>query len=191
MIKTALYFGSFNPVHVGHLIIAESILDSTEIDEVWMVVSPLNPFKEKKGLLDHRKRLELIEMATRSNSRVFGSDIEFDLPIPSYTIDTLAHLKKKGLKRAFSVIMGEDNLQGLHKWKNYEELISEHDVYVYPRLGYETDNLKEVSSIKRVKAPIIEISSTAIRQRIKEGGSIKYLTLERVEQRILEEGWYK
>ncbi len=185
-----LYFGSFNPVHVGHLIIAESILDLTNLQEIWMIVSPLNPFKEQKDLLDHQKRLELVKLATRGNSKIKGSNVEFDLPIPSYTIDTLRYLEKTTRKKTFSLIMGEDNLEGLHKWKESEELIQNYSIYVYPRLGYTTTQYENTESIRKVKAPIIELSSTKIRQKLSNNTSIRYLVVEKVRKKIEKEGWY-
>jgi len=188
--KIGLYFGSFNPVHVGHLIIAESILELTNLEEIWMIVSPLNPFKEQKELLDHYKRLEMVKIATRGNKKIKGSNVEFDLPIPSYTIDTLRYLEEKTRNKTFSLIMGEDNLEGLDKWKESKELIRNYSIYVYPRLGYTTDKYKDHDNIHRLKAPIIELSSTKIRRKIAEKASIRYLVVEKVRQKIEKEGWY-
>jgi len=191
MNRIGLYFGSFNPVHIGHLIIAESILDQEVIDEVWMVVSPLNPFKKKKDILDHNSRLELINKAVKGNEAVKASSIEFDMPMPSYTIDTLRVLDTKYPNRKFSLIMGADNLEHLDKWKESTEIIGSYKIYVYPRLGYYTSKFDNEKSIVRVDAPIIELSSTSIRNKLKEGRSIKYLTRESVREEILKQGWYK
>lgn len=190
--RTGLYFGSFNPVHIGHLIISEFILDKQLVDEVWMVVSPLNPFKKKADLLDHHDRLELIKKATYGNKLLTGSNIEFDLPIPSYTVDTLKAISKKYRKREFSVIMGADNLEHLDKWKEYKDIINNYKVFVYPRLNHDkTDAFEQKQNIIKVKAPIIELSSTEIRKRIKEGRSIKYLTTASVIREIKKNNLYK
>jgi len=161
------------------------------IDEVWMVVSPLNPFKKKKDLLDHNSRLELINKAVKGNEAVKASNIEFDMPMPSYTIDTLRVLDTKYPNREFSLIMGADNLEHLDKWKESTEIIDGYKIYVYPRLGYYTSKFDNEKSIVRVDAPIIELSSTSIRNKVKEGRSIKYLTRESVRKDILKQGWYK
>jgi len=189
--KIGLYFGSFNPVHVGHLIIAESILAMTDIDEIWMIVSPLNPFKEKKDLLDHHIRLDLVRTATRGNKRIKGSDIEFGLPIPSYTIDTLRHLEANTRNKTFALIMGEDNLEGLHKWKESKALVNNYDIYVYPRMEHHTTRFDNNERIKRVDAPIIELSSTKVRKKIAQNESIRYIVVENVRKKILKEGYYQ
>ena len=191
MNRIGLYFGSFNPVHMGHLIIAESILGQQLLDKIWMVVSPLNPFKKKKDLLDHNSRLMLINKAVEGNEAIKGSNIEFDMPIPSYTIDTLRALALKHPSYEFSLIMGADNLEHLDKWKESTEIIDNYKVYIYPRLGYDTNKFDHKKSIIKVDAPIIELSSTSIRNKIKEGRSIRYLTRESVRNEILKEGWYK
>jgi len=189
--RTGLYFGSFNPIHMGHLIIAEYILDKGLVDDVWMVISPLNPFKKKSGLLDHHERYKLLKKAVYGNKCIVASDIEFDLPIPSYTIDTLTVLKRKFSSRSFSLVMGEDNLEHFDKWKSYREILDEHQVYVYPRLSHETNKFDSEENIIKVNAPILELSSTEIRHRIKEGRSIRYLTRESVRKEILMTGAYK
>jgi len=189
--KIGLYFGSFNPVHVGHLIIAESILAMTDIDEIWMIVSPLNPFKEKKDLLDHHIRLDLVRTATRGNKRIKGSDIEFGLPIPSYTIDTLRHLEANTRNKTFALIMGEDNVEGLHKWKESKALVNNYDIYVYPRMEHHTTRFDNNERIKRVDAPIIELSSTKVRKKIAQNESIRYIVVENVRKKILKEGYYQ
>lgn len=191
MRKIGLYFGSFNPVHIGHLIIAESILGITDLEEIWMVVSPQNPFKAKKGLLDHHARLELIEMATKGNKAVKGSSVEFDLPIPSYTIDTLRHLSKVHPDYQFSILMGEDNLEHLDKWKESDELIYNYPIYVYPRLNYFSNKFDHITGVQKVKAPIIELSSTSIREKIQKGESIRYVVKDEVRQLIEERNYYK
>ncbi len=167
--KIGLFFGSFNPIHIGHVILANYMQQYTEMDKVWMVVSPQNPFKEKKTLLDDNQRLYMVNLALEEYVNLQSSNIEFSLPQPSYTIDTLAYLEEKYPDYDFSLIMGEDNLAHLHKWKNYENLIKNYEIYVYPRLH-------EVKKIKipekyyhKVEAPIIEISATRIREMIREG----------------------
>ncbi len=191
MTRVGLYFGSFNPVHTGHLIIAESMKRLNVIDQIWMVVSPLNPFKKKDGLLDHNIRLTLIEKATKGNEFVRGSDVEFDLPIPSYTIDTLDVLTAKNPKTRFSLIMGEDNLEHLDKWKKSQELIDRFVIYVYPRLNHFTDKFESEKNIIKIDAPIIELSSTAIRKAIKSGESIRYITADIVKEEIERNNYYK
>lgn len=189
--KTGLFFGSFNPVHVGHLIIAESMLQLADLDEIWLVVSPQNPFKEKKGLLDHHHRLEMVNVATHSNIRVKGSDVEFGLPMPSYTIDTLRFLKKEYPEHQFSLMIGEDNLAGLKKWKESEELLT-YPIFVYPRIGSDPVEMDSYpNNVQQVAAPIIGISSTKIRKRIKEGLSIRYWVVDEVRQIIEERGYYR
>lgn len=190
--KTGLFFGSFNPVHVGHLIIAESMLQLAELDEIWLIVSPQNPFKEKKDLLDHHHRLEMVNMATNSNIRVKGSDVEFGLPLPSYTIDTLQFLDKEYPKHNFSIMIGEDNLAGLKKWKESEALLSNYPFFVYPRIGANPVDLKDFpETVKKVAAPIVGISSTKIRERIKQGLSVRYWVVDEVRQIIEERGYYQ
>ena len=156
--KIGLYFGTFNPIHVGHLIIANHMVENSNLDEVWMVVTPHNPFKKKKTLLDNYQRYEMVYEATEDYPLLKPCDIEFGLPQPSYTVNTLMHLKEKHPQHSFSLIMGEDNLQSLHKWKNAEFLIEEHDIYVYPRV---VENKQEVKvSCERIffiDAPIVEI----------------------------------
>ena len=190
--KTGLFFGSFNPVHVGHLIIAESMLQLADLDEVWLVVSPQNPFKQKKDLLDHHHRLEMVNVATHSNIRVKGSDVEFGLPMPSYTIDTLRYLNELYPDHQFSLMIGEDNLAGLKKWKEGDILMRDYQFFVYPRIGSESVDLSAYpDNIQKVDAPIIGISSTKIRQRIKEGLSIRYWVVDEVRQIIEERGYYR
>ena len=149
MKKIGLYFGTFNPIHVGHLIIANYMADYTELDEVWLVVSPQNPLKKKETLLKDHHRLSLVRIALEDNTKLMASNIEFDLPIPSYTINTLVHLKEKYETYEFHLIMGEDNLRSFHKWKNQEEIINNHKIFVYPRVLTEQemeDNTVEFSS---------------------------------------------
>lgn len=191
--KIGLYFGSFNPIHMGHLIIAESLLEATDIHEVWFVVSPLNPFKESKDLLAEAHRLKMVELAINNNARLRASDIEFNLTKPSYTIDTLRHLVSIDPKHEFSIIMGEDNLSFLHKWKAIDQLLRDYDIWVYPRLNSleRDDALRDHPRIKMVDAPIIEISATKIRTNQSEGKSIRYLVPDAVKEIIDANGWYR
>jgi len=176
MKKVGLYFGTFNPIHIGHLVIANHMVEFSDLDEVWFVVTPVSPFKTKKTLLDNHHRYEMVYEATKEYPTLRPSKIEFGLPQPNYTINTLVYLKEKypsGYN--FSLIMGEDNLKGLHKWKNYEAILENHNIYVYPRIsaGAIDHQFREHDKIHRVNAPIMEISSTFIRREHKNGKNIK------------------
>jgi nicotinate-nucleotide adenylyltransferase len=200
--KIALYFGSFNPIHIGHLIIANHIAGLSGLDEVWFVVSPQNPHKEKKNLLEDIHRLALVRCAVEDNPNFKVSDIEFGLPKPSYTVYTLQALKEKYPQYKFSLIMGEDNLRTLHKWKNYERILENHEVIVYPRLetiqekksGNRVAVKNEVldhANITMTNAPIMNISSSLIRAKIKEGKDVKYLLSDPVYKYLDEMNFYK
>ena len=199
MKKIGLYFGTFNPIHVGHLIIANYMADYTELDEVWLVVSPQNPLKKKETLLKDHHRLSLVRIALEDNTKLMASNIEFDLPIPSYTINTLVHLKEKYETYEFHLIMGEDNLRSFHKWKNQEEIIDNHKIFVYPRVLTEQemeDNTIEFSSFNhsnviRCQAPIMKISSSFIRKAIKNGKDVRYLLTPEVFKYVDEMNFYK
>ncbi len=199
MKKIGLYFGTFNPIHVGHLIIANYMADYTELDEVWLVVSPQNPLKKKETLLKDHHRLSLVRIALEDNTKLMASNIEFDLPIPSYTINTLVHLKEKYETYEFHLIMGEDNLRSFHKWKNQEEIINNHKIFVYPRVLTEQemeDNTVEFSSFNhsnviRCQAPIMKISSSFIRKAIKNGKDVRYLLTPEVFKYVDEMNFYK
>lgn len=174
--KVGLFFGSFNPIHIGHLILANYILEYSEMDELWFVVSPQNPFKEKKTLLDDHIRLEMVNLAIEDYDNIKVSDIEFGLPQPNYTIDTLTYLHEKFPQHNFCLIMGEDNLYGLHKWKNAQRLIDTHQIIVYPRINNEKKcefAFEQHENILRIDAPIIEISATQIREMIKNHKNVK------------------
>jgi nicotinate-nucleotide adenylyltransferase len=173
--KIGLYFGTFNPIHVGHLIIANYMAEFSDLDQVWMVVTPHNPHKQKNTLLDDYHRLEMVHLATEDFPNIKPSDIEFKLPQPNYTVNTLAHLQDKFPNYHFSLIMGEDNLNSLHKWKNYGYILQHHPIYVYPRLNSGEINEEFINhpSIHRIGAPILELSSTFIRESIKKGKNIK------------------
>ena len=185
-----LFFGSFNPIHTGHLFIANHMACHTALDEVWLVVSPQNPFKKKNTLLAKYDRLHLANLAIEGNEKLRTSDIEFNLPKPSYTIDTLVYLEEKFPRYKFSLIMGADNLPTLHKWKNSEILMKDYDIYVYQRPGTEINMKDYPSNIQLQETPQILLSASYIREQLKNNKSIKYLVPESVEKYILEMGWY-
>ncbi len=179
--KTGLFFGSFNPVHVGHMIIANHMIQYTDLNEIWMVVSPHNPLKSKASLAKDSDRLHLVQLAIDDNPHIKASNIEFSLPVPSYTIDTLTHLQEKYPKREFCLIMGGDSVESLPKWKNYELLLQNYDIYVYERPGYNTTLAADYPRIKIVKdVPMMDISATFIRNAIRNKKSIQYLVPEKV-----------
>jgi nicotinate-nucleotide adenylyltransferase len=188
--RIGLYFGSFNPIHIGHLIIANHILNESDLDKIWFVVSPLNPFKNSENLLNEYDRLHLVQKAIEQDLRLRAVDIEFSLPKPSYTIHTLAYLKEKYPAYSFSIIMGSDGFQNLDKWKNPLTIIENHEIIIYKRPGFDVDN-KLNANIKIMNAPLLEISSTHIRGLIKSGKSIKYLVPLNVEEEILASGLFK
>lgn len=188
--KIGLYFGSFNPVHVGHLIIANHILNESSIQRVWFIVSPQNPLKPGSSLLNEYHRLHLVQQATADDVRIKASDIEFTLPRPSYTVTTLAYLKEKYPEHTFCIIMGSDSLQNLHKWKNYELILRDYEIFVYLRPGY-TDITETNGRITIVNAPLLELSATQIRKNIKDGKSIRYLVPDNVREEIEKGGYYK
>jgi len=180
MAKTGLFFGSFNPIHIGHLIIAGYMANFTDVDEVWLVVSPQNPLKTKKGLADMYDRLEMARLATEPAEKIRVSDIEFKLPQPSYTVDTLAHLQEKYPAKEFVLIMGADNLASLKKWKNYEVLLKNYKIYVYPRPGTDLSEWENHPSITLTATPQMEISSTFVRQSLKENKNIQFFVPDNV-----------
>jgi nicotinate-nucleotide adenylyltransferase len=193
-VRIGLYFGSFNPIHLGHLIIANTVGESADLKKIWFVLSPQNPLKEKKTLLPEYDRLHLLNLAIEDNPQFQASTIEFDLPQPSYTIDTLAYLKEKYPSHEFVLIMGGDQLPNLHKWKNYQKLISENEIIIYKRSDEDQLPLEWKSLAKNVTlldVPLFPISSTMIRQKVKAKKSIHYLVPEKVEQYILSSGYYK
>jgi nicotinate-nucleotide adenylyltransferase len=191
--KIGLYFGTFNPIHVGHMIIANHMAEHSDLDQIWMMVTPHNPHKEKNSLLDDRQRLHLVHLATEDFPKVKPSDFEFKLPQPNFTVNTLAHLQDKYPKYEFSLIMGEDNLKNLHKWKNYEVILANHEIYVYPRISSDIENLefKNNPKIHIVNAPIVEISSTFIRENIKNGKNIQPLLPQKVWEYVEHNNFYK
>lgn len=187
-----LFFGSYNPIHIGHLIIANHIVYHTSLDQVWFVVSPQNPFKEKHQLLDEYDRLHLVELAIAGNDKLRSSNIEFNLPQPSYTIDTLTYLKEKYPQHTFSLLMGGDNLQHFHKWKNYEQIVAHHHIYVYKRQDVLPTVWQDHDHITVLPhTPSLDISSTFIRQQIEEGFPIDYLVPADVARYIDEMGFYR
>jgi len=187
-----LYFGTFNPVHTGHLIIANHMVEHSDLDEVWMVITPHSPFKKKATLLDNYQRYEMVYRATVDLPLIRPSAIEFDLPKPSYTINTLVSAEEKYPNDQFSLIMGEDNLQNLHKWKNYTEILNNYNIYVYPRVLKKQCKHTVVSeNIYRIEAPIVEISSTDIRKLIKSNKNVQPLLPKNVWEYIEEMNFYK
>ena len=190
--KVGLYFGTFNPIHVGHLIIANHFAEHSDLEEVWCVVTPQNPFKTKQSVLDNHQRLEMVYLATKEYPKIKPSDIEFQLPQPNYTVHSLAYLEEKYPKHEFALIMGEDNLASLPKWKNAEVLLDRYPIYVYPRKieqSYAAVDLK--GTIIKVDAPIIEISSSFIRKSIKSAKNIRPLLPESVWVYLDEMNFYK
>lgn len=188
--KVGLFFGSFNPVHIGHLIIANYMANYTFLDEVWFVVSPQNPFKDKKSLGNMYDRLEMVNLAIEGADNLRASDIEFSLPQPSYTIDTLTHLSEKYPTKEFLLIMGEDNLMGITKWKNADILLRDYKIIVYPRPGYDAGEMRNHPAITMTDTPVMELSSTFLRNAIKEGKSVKFYTPDPVIDFIDKKGLY-
>lgn len=205
--KIGLYFGTFNPIHVGHLIIANHMAEHSDLEQIWMVVTPHNPLKKKDTLLDDYHRLHLVHLATEDYPKIKPSDFEFKLPQPNYTVNTLAHLQEKFPQHEFSLIMGEDNLKSLHKWKNYEVILQNHAIYVYPRLEVKAGTDETITSndgvfglknaqkleakIHFIDAPIIGISATFIRDNIKKGKNVQALLPSKVWEYIDYNNFYK
>jgi len=186
-----LFFGSFNPIHAGHLVLANYMASFTDLEQVWFVVSPQNPLKQKSTLLDQNQRLHMVNLAIDANLKFKSSNIEFDLPKPSYTINTLAHLKEKYPNHSFSLIIGEDNLESFTKWKNYEEILKQHKLYVYPRPNSNSGELKNHKNVIMTEAPLMDISSTFIRNAIKAKKDVSFFTHPDVWQYIDEMHFYK
>jgi nicotinate-nucleotide adenylyltransferase len=201
--KVGLYFGTFNPIHVGHLIIANHMAEYSDLDQIWMVVTPHNPLKKKSTLLDDYHRLQMVHLATEDFPKIKPSDIEFKLPQPNYTVHTLIHLQEKYPNHEFSLIMGEDNIRSLHKWKNYQTILENHAIYVYPRLeakgqtsetiatDAETVLFKNHPRIHLIDAPVVEISSTFIRENIKKGKNVQPLLSSKVWKYVDHNNFYK
>jgi nicotinate-nucleotide adenylyltransferase len=192
-LKTGLFFGSYNPIHIGHLIIANFMATRSDLDEVWLVVSPHNPLKSKSSLANDYDRLHLVHLATEDNDLLKASNIEFKLPQPSYTIDTLTYLKEEHPGREFVLIMGADNLATLHKWKNYELLLRNYPIYVYDRDDYGEKTFPDFpeADIRFFKAPLLQLSATYIRDCLKNGLSVRYMVPEPVFQYLLDNPIYK
>ncbi len=184
-----LFFGSFNPVHSGHLIIATHILNSSELNEIWFVVSPQNPFKNASNLLHEQHRLNLVKTAIEGEHYLKASNIEFKLPRPSYTIDTLQYLNEKYPNKNFSIILGSDGLQNFNQWKNYNLILKMSSLYVYQRPGFEITPIEGAKIIK-IEAPLLQISSTHIRNLIREKKNIRYLVPDLVKEEIEKNGYY-
>lgn len=190
MRKIGLFFGSFNPIHSGHLVIASYMANYTDLEEVWLVVSPHNPLKKKDSLINSYDRLEMVNLAIENAENLRSSTIEFSLPQPSYTIDTLIHLKEKYPNKEFVLIMGSDNLTTLHKWKNHDILLRDYNIYVYPRPGHQGHELEKHNAVKMTDAPLMELSATFIRQSVKAGKSVRYFVPDKVLDFIDSKGLY-
>ncbi|WP_445956139.1 nicotinate (nicotinamide) nucleotide adenylyltransferase [Yeosuana sp.] len=195
--KIGLFFGSFNPIHIGHLVIANHMAEYSDLDQVWFVVTPHSPFKTKSSLLDNYQRLEMVYRATQDYTKIKPCDIEFNLTQPNYTINTLVHLQEKYPQYKFALIMGEDNLKSFHKWKNYALILENHGIYVYPRVSEHPDSYRDETQfdkhkkIHHVNAPIMELSSTFIRNAIKEGKNVQPMLPQHVWEYLDEMNFYK
>lgn len=189
--KIGLYFGSFNPIHVGHLIIAQSMVENTDLRQVWFIVSPQNPFKKQSSLLHEFDRYDMVEMSIADNPDLKVSDIEFHMPKPSYTIDTLTFIQDKYRDKTFALVMGSDNLSHFHKWKNHEKILEYYSIYVYPRPHTKPTNFDEHPKVAFVQAPLLDISATHIRRLVKEDKSIKYLVPDEVAAYIHRKKFYQ
>jgi len=189
--KIGLFFGSFNPVHNGHLMIANYFLEFSDLEKIWFVISPQNPFKERASLLADTHRYALLNEAIGVSAKYFVSDIEFTMPKPSFTIDTLTYLQEKYPEHEFVLIMGGDNLQNFHKWKNHDKILENHAIYVYPRSETETSKFGNHSKITKIFAPKIEISSSFIRQSIKEKKDLRFYMPEKAYTYMREMHFYE
>lgn len=189
--KTGLYFGSFNPIHIGHMAIANFMIEFSDLEQLWFVVSPQNPLKEKKTLLKDYHRLEMVQRAVEDDDRFRASDIEFKLPTPSYTIDTLVYLEEKNPGREFQLVMGADGLRTFHKWKHANLIVEKYHRLIYPRPGVDMDSVSKLGNASVVNAPLMEISSSFIRNAIKEGKDIRHLVPARAYQYMREMHFYE
>ena len=191
--KVGLFFGTFNPIHIGHLIIANYMAEFSDLDEVWFVVTPQSPFKQKKSMLSNHHRLAIANIAVENYPKLKTSDIEFNLQQPNYTVNTLVHFEEKFANHQFCLIMGEDNLKGFHKWKNYETILQNYELYVYPRVsdGEIETQFSNHKKVHKVNAPIVQISSTFIRKSIKDGKDIRPMLPANVWVYIDEMNFYK
>ncbi len=189
--KVGLFFGSFNPIHIGHLAIANYFAEFTDLEKIWLVISPQSPFKPKKNLLAEHHRYYMAQMALEDDWQISPTNIEFHLPKPSYTIDTLVYLSEKYPRYSFNLILGSDNLTHLHKWKNFNELIRQYPIYVYPRPSVDPSEYGDRYQFTIVNAPLIEISSSFIRNSIKEGRDIRYFVPPKVYSYLKEMHFYE
>jgi nicotinate-nucleotide adenylyltransferase len=191
MVHIGLFFGSFNPVHIGHLAIANYMLSFTNCDEIWLIISPHNPLKEKNSLLNQNHRLHLVNLALEDSLKIKSSNIEFFLPQPSYTIHTLAHLSEKFPQHQFSLIMGQDNLKNFSKWKNYEQILEKYSILLYPRPNAVPSAFDSHPNIKFTEAPLMEISSSFIRKAIKENKDVRFFLHHKVWEEIEAGNYYR
>ena len=189
--KIGLFFGSFNPIHTGHMIIANIMAQNTDLDKVWFILSPQNPLKPSKGLLHEFDRYDMVRAAVYDNFKLEVSDVELHLPKPNYTVHTLVHLSEKHPDKQFKVIIGGDNLESFKRWKNHEIILNNYGLYVYPRPGMQLSELKDHPNVKVVEAPLLDISATFIRNTIRSGGSVRYLVPDPVEEMIRTKQFYK
>ncbi|SNR54855.1 nicotinate (nicotinamide) nucleotide adenylyltransferase [Lutibacter flavus] len=191
--KVGLFFGTFNPIHVGHMIIANYMAEFSDLDEVWFVITPMSPFKQKSSMLSNLHRLAIVNVAVENYPKLKTSDIEFKLPQPNYTINTLIHIEEKYPEHQFCLIMGEDNLKGFHKWKNYETILENYELYVYPRIseGKTESQFLKHPKVHTVNAPIVQVSSTFIRKAIKGKKDISTMLPSNVWKYIDEMNFYK
>jgi len=191
-LKIGLYFGTYNPIHIGHLAIANFMVEFTDIDQLWFVVTPQNPHKTKVNLLDDFQRLEMVHRAVDDDSRLRASNIEFNLPKPSYTVDTLAYLKDQFPNYEFVILIGSDNLESFHKWKNYETILENHGVIVYPRPGFDRSKVEVEKNVTIAEdAPMMEISASFIRNAIHEGKDVRHFLPPKVWEYLDEMNFYK
>ena len=189
--RIGLYFGSFNPIHIGHLIVASYVANHTDMQQVWFVVSPQNPLKPSSVLLNEYHRLHLVHLAVEEDLRLKASEVEFKLPRPSYTIDTLTYLQEKYPQHEFSIIMGSDSFQNLPRWKNFELLVKNHPFIIYKRPGFEMPDDTWNAMVTVLNAPTLQISATEIRDNIKAGKTIRYLVPDKVREEIEQNSYYK
>jgi len=191
-LKIGLYFGTYNPIHIGHLAIANYMVEFSDINQLWFVVSPQNPHKEKKNLLDDYQRLEMVHRAVEGDDRLRASNIEFNLPKPSYTVDTLAYLKEQHPNFDFVILMGSDNLESLHKWKNYETILQNYEIIVYPRPGFDRSKIENHINITIAEdAPLMEISASFIRKAIRDGKDVRHFVPAGTWKYLEEMNFYK
>ncbi|MBK7808212.1 MAG: nicotinate-nucleotide adenylyltransferase [Saprospiraceae bacterium] len=189
--KIGLFFGSFNPVHVGHMIIANHMVQYSDLDQIWMVVSPHNPLKNKASLAKDNDRYHLVQLAIGNNTKIKASNVEFSMPLPSYTIDTLTFLNEKYPKHIFALIMGGDNLENIDKWKNYQQILDNYDIYLYKRTGHNPDKFSDYPRVKKMDVPLLDISATFIRQALHEGKSVQYLVPDAVHDYLENSVMYR